>query len=90
VTQPSRVSASGSRTNASNMRTATPHAGRTARKDSVARSGSVHATQEQAINAARQALSDSGGGELVSDCRDGAVRAQDTTASAREPRSSEQ
>ena len=62
-----------------NKRTVTPHNdGWSVEKPGATRASSVHDTQQQAIDAARQILRNDGGGELAIKGRDGAVRAQDT------------
>lgn len=72
-----------------NKRTATPHPeGWSVEKPGASRASSVHDTQRQAIDAARQNLINSGGGELAIKGTDGAVRAQDTIKPANDPRSS--
>lgn len=70
-----------------NKRTVTPHPdGWSVDKPGATRASSVHPTQKQAIDAARQVLQNSGGGELAVKDRDGAVRAQDTVAPGNDPR----
>jgi hypothetical protein len=72
-----------------NKRTVTPHSGRWAvEKPGASRASSVHDTQKAAIDAARQNLQKTGGGELAVKGRDGAVRKQDTIAPGNDPRSS--
>ena len=72
-----------------NKRTVTPHPdGWSVEKPGASRASSVHETQQQAIDAARQTLSSSGGGELAIKGRDGAVRAQDTIKPGNDPRRS--
>lgn len=72
-----------------NKRTVTPHPdGWSVEKSGAKRASSVHNTQQQAIDAARQNLANSGGGELAIKGRDGAVRAQDTVKPGNDPRSS--
>lgn len=72
-----------------NKRTVTPHPdGWSVEKPGASRASSVHQTQQQAIDAARQNLANSGGGELAVKGRDGAVRAQDTIAPGNDPRRS--
>lgn len=48
------------------------------------RAGSVHSTQKQAEIAARQMLVSSGGGELITNGRDGRIRSKDTIAPGRD------
>lgn len=70
-------------------RTVTPHSdGWSVEKPGASRASSVHQTQQQAIDAARQTLANGGGGELATKGRDGAVRAQDTISPGNDPRSS--
>lgn len=72
-----------------NKRTVTPHPdGWSVEKPGASRASSVHATQAAAIDAARQNLVNSGGGELAIKGRDGAVRAQDTIKPGNDPRRS--
>lgn len=72
-----------------NKRTVTPHPdGWSVEKPGASRASSVHPTQQQAIDAARQTLANSGGGELAIKGRDGAVRAQDTVKPGNDPRKS--
>lgn len=72
-----------------NKRTVAPHPdGWSVEKPGASRASSVHDTQQQAIDAARQNLANGGGGELAIKGRDGAVRAQDTIRPGNDPRSS--
>lgn len=72
-----------------NKRTVTPNArGWSVDKPGASRPSSVHGTQQQAIDAARRTLGNSGGGELAIKGRDGAVRAQDTIRPGNDPRGS--
>jgi hypothetical protein len=72
-----------------NKRTVTPRSdGWSVEKPGASRASSVHPTQQQAIDAARRTLSNSGGGELAIKGRDGKVRAQDTVAPGNDPRRS--
>ena len=72
-----------------NKRTVTPHSdGWSVEKPGSSRASSVHQTQQQAIDAARQTLANSGGGELAIKGRDGAVRSQDTIKPGSDPRRS--
>jgi len=72
-----------------NKRTVTPHPdGWSVEKPGASRASSVHDTQREAIDAARQTLANSGGGELAIKGTDGAVRAQDTITPGNDPRSS--
>lgn len=59
-----------------------------AQKEGAQRASSVHRTQAEAIDAARSYASSQGGGELNIHGRDGGIRAKDTIAPARDPRSS--
>lgn len=49
------------------------------------RAGSVHDTQSQAIDAARQMIQNAGGGELTVQGRDGKFRSKDTIAPGNDP-----
>lgn len=49
------------------------------------RATSVHDTQADAINAARQNLQNQGGGELTIKGRDGQIRSKDTIPPGRDP-----
>jgi Uncharacterized protein conserved in bacteria (DUF2188) len=55
------------------------------KKDGANRATSLHNTQRQAIDAAREGLKTSGGGELKVKGEDGKIRAKDTIAPARDP-----
>jgi len=48
------------------------------------RAASVHRTQEQAEQTARDMLHRSGGGELITNGRDGRIRSKDTIAPGRD------
>ena len=48
-------------------------------------SASLHKTQKQAADAARQALQNQGGGELKIKNEDGKIRQKDTIAPAKDP-----
>jgi Uncharacterized protein conserved in bacteria (DUF2188) len=64
---------------APNRRTVSPHGDRWAvEKPGASRASSVHDTQKEAQDAARQNLLNFGGGELVTQGRDGKIRAEDT------------
>jgi hypothetical protein len=54
-------------------------------KDGASRATSLHKTQKQAIDAAREGLKASGGGELKVKGEDGKIRSKDTIAPARDP-----
>lgn len=72
-----------------NKRTVTPHPeGWSVEKPGATRASSVHETQQAAIDAARQNLGNSGGGDLAVKGRDGKVRAQDTIKPGNDPRKS--
>jgi Uncharacterized protein conserved in bacteria (DUF2188) len=65
----------------SNQRTVSPHDdGWAVHAPGASRASSVHATQAEARDAARTTLENSGGGELVTQGRDGAIRSKDTIA----------
>lgn len=49
------------------------------------RASTVHSTQQQAIEAARQMLHNQGGGELTVQGRDGHFRSKDTIAPGNDP-----
>lgn len=51
---------------------------RVVQKPGASRVSSVHDTQKQAQDAARRTLLNQGGGELVTQGRDGQIRAKDT------------
>jgi hypothetical protein len=50
------------------------------KRDDASRAGSVHDTQKAAVDAARDMLIKSGGGELKTHGRDGQIRSKDTIA----------
>lgn len=56
------------------------------KKDGAERASSLHDTQKQAADAARDALKNSGGGELKIKGEDGKIRAKDTIPPAKDPR----
>lgn len=60
----------------------------TVAKPGATRASSAHDTQKQAIDAARENLKKSGGGELAIKGRNGVVRAQDTVSPGSDPRTS--
>ncbi len=65
----------------------TPHPdGWAAIKEGAARASSVHPTQADAIDAAREYLSNQGGGELNIHGRNGSIRAKDTIPPGNDPR----
>ena len=55
------------------------------KQDGASRATSLHKTQRQAIDAAREALKTSGGGEMKIKGVDGKIRSKDTIAPARDP-----
>ncbi len=55
------------------------------RRAGAQRPGSVHRTQQEAIEAARQNLINAGGGELNVQGRDGRIRSKDTFGPANDP-----
>lgn len=56
------------------------------KKDGAGRASSLHDTQKQAADAARDALKQSGGGELKIKGENGRIRAKDTIPPAKDPR----
>lgn len=56
-----------------------------AEREGASRASSVHRTQAEAIDAARDYLGNQGGGELNIHGRDGAIRAKDTIAPGNDP-----
>jgi hypothetical protein len=72
-----------------NKRTVSPHPdGWSVEKPGASRASSVHDTQQQAIDAARRNLRNTGGGELAVKGRNGRVRDQDTIDPGNDPRRS--
>lgn len=55
------------------------------KRDGAERASSLHNTQRDAANAARQQLKTSGGGELKVKGEDGKIRSKDTIPPARDP-----
>ncbi len=55
------------------------------KRDGAERASSLHGTQAQAAQAAREQLRNSGGGELKIKGEDGKIRAKDTIPPARDP-----
>ncbi len=55
------------------------------KRDGAQRASSLHETQAQAAQAAREQLQSSGGGELKIKGEDGRIRAKDTIAPAKDP-----
>lgn len=65
----------------SNQRMVSPHEdGWAVHAPGASRASSVHATQAAAQDAARATLENTGGGELVTQGRDGQIRSKDTIA----------
>lgn len=58
------------------------------KKDGSQRASSLHNTQKQATDAARDALKRTGGGELKIKDEQGRIRAKDTIPPAKDPRKS--
>lgn len=56
------------------------------KKDGAERASSLHDTQKQAVDAARDALKNEGGGELKIKNEKGQIRAKDTIPPAKDPR----
>ena len=56
------------------------------KKDGAQRASSLHNTQKQAADAARNALKQTGGGELKIKDEQGRIRAKDTIPPAKDPR----
>lgn len=57
-------------------------------RNDASRPSSIHSTQEEAHQAARQMLQNQGGGEVTVQGRDGQFRYKDTIAPGHDPRSS--
>ncbi len=55
------------------------------KKDGADRASSTHETQREAIDAARELLKKSGGGELKVKGEDGKIRSKDTIPPGRDP-----
>jgi len=55
------------------------------KRDDAKRASSLHPTQREAEDAARQMLRDQGGGELTTKGRDGKIRSKDTIAPGNDP-----
>ena len=58
------------------------------KRNDSSRATSLHRTQEQAQNAARQNLKNQGGGELTTKGTNGRIRDKDTVVPGNDPRSS--
>jgi hypothetical protein len=55
------------------------------KRNSASRAASLHRTQKEAENAAREMLRNSGGGELTTKGKDGKIRSKDTIAPGNDP-----
>ncbi len=55
------------------------------KRNDAGKASSVHQTQQQAIEAAKQMLHNQGGGELSVQGRDGQIRSKDTIAPGNDP-----
>lgn len=55
------------------------------KRDSASRPASLHNTQKEAQESARERLANSGGGELKTMGRDGKIRSKDTIPPANDP-----
>lgn len=55
------------------------------KRDDLEKATSVHTTQQDAINAAKQNLQNQGGGELTVKGRDGKIRSKDTIEPGNDP-----
>lgn len=55
------------------------------KRNDATKAGSVHATQGQAVAAAKQMLINSGGGELMTKGRTGQIRSKDTITPGKDP-----
>ena len=55
------------------------------KRNDAEKASSVHQTQGEAINAARENLTNQGGGELSVQGRDGRIRSKDTIAPGNDP-----
>ncbi len=55
------------------------------KRNDAGKASSVHETQKAAIDAARQNLTNQGGGELTVKGRDGLIRSKDTIAPGNDP-----
>lgn len=55
------------------------------KKNSADKSSSLHSTQKEAEDAARQMLKNQGGGELTTKGMDGKIRSKDTIAPGNDP-----
>lgn len=55
------------------------------KRNDAGKASSVHPTQQQAIDAAKQMLQNQGGGELSVQAGDGQIRSKDTIAPGNDP-----
>lgn len=55
------------------------------KRNGASRAASVHRTQQEAIDAARDMLQHAGGGELITKGRDGRIRSKDTIPPGNDP-----
>lgn len=55
------------------------------KRNDATKASSVHPTQQQAVDAARQMLQNQGGGELTTQGRNGQIRSKDTIAPGNDP-----
>ena len=55
------------------------------RRNDASKASSVHPTQREAVQAAREMLQNQGGGELTTQGRDGRIRSKDTIAPGNDP-----
>lgn len=55
------------------------------KRNDAGRASSLHGTQREAIDAARDMLQNQGGGELTTKGRDGLIRSKDTIAPGNDP-----
>lgn len=55
------------------------------KRNDAGKASSVHRTQRQAIDAAREMLGNQGGGELLTKGRDGRIRSKDTITPGNDP-----
>lgn len=62
-----------------------PDGSRVNKRNDASRAGSVHDTQQAAIDAAKDMLGRQGGGEVAIHGRDGKIREKDTVAPGNDP-----
>jgi hypothetical protein len=55
------------------------------KRNAASRASSLHRTQKEAENAAKEMLRNSGGGELTTKGKDGKIRSKDTIAPGNDP-----